>query len=71
MAEHQACYLWPQIVGQGINRLTTRRYIDHGIMHVYLTSAALRQELSFNADKLVELINRAVGSDVITAIRFH
>lgn len=71
MAEHRACFLWPQIVGQGINRFTTRRFVQSGVMHVYLTSAPLRQELSFHASRLVEEINRAVGSNVITSIKFH
>lgn len=71
IAEHRALFVWPQVVGQGINRYTTRRYIAAGVMHVYLSSAPLRNELSFHRSRLVELINRAAGSDVITSIEFH
>lgn len=71
LAEHRACYVWPEIVGQGINRYTTRRYVERGVMHVYLTSAPLKNELSFHKSRLVELINRAVGKDVIQSIQFH
>lgn len=69
--EQQACHLWPEIVGQGINRYTSRRYIDRGVMHVYLTSAALKQELAFHRARLVEQINERVGAHVVDEIVFH
>lgn len=71
LAEHRACYVWPEVVGQGVNRYTTRRYVDRGVMHIYLSSAPLRNELSFHRSRIVELINNAVGSNVITSIEFH
>lgn len=71
MAEQRALYMWPEIVGPGVNRYTTRRYVDHGIMHVYLSSAVLKNELSFHRSSLVEQLNRAAGADVISQIVFH
>lgn len=71
VAEQRACYLWPEIVGPGINRRTFKRYVDRGVMHVFITSAALKNELSFNRAALVEQINRAVGCNAITSIVFH
>ena len=65
------CYLWPEIVGQGINRYTTRRYVVDGVLHVYLSSAPLKNELQFHRSRLVELLNQAVGADVINDINFH
>lgn len=69
--ENRAAYLWAEVVGPGVNRYTTRRYVEKGIMHVYITSAVLKNELSFNRRSLVEAINRAVGRNIITDIRFH
>lgn len=71
LAQQRACFIWPEIVGHGINRLTTRRYVENGVMHVYISSAPLKQELSFHRERLVELINKAVGSNVIHQIQFH
>lgn len=71
LAEQRALYMWPEIVGPGVNRYTTRRYVDHGIMHVYLSSAVLKNELSFHRSSLVEQLNRAAGADVISQIVFH
>ncbi len=69
--EQKAAYIWPEIVGPGINRYTTRRFVRQGVMHVYLCSASLKSELSFHKERLIEAINRAVGATVITAIQFH
>jgi len=69
--EHRLCSLWPEIVGPGINRLTTRRFVDRGVLHVYITSAVLKNELSFNRQSLVDALNRAAGANVITDIQFH
>ena len=71
MAQQQACYVWPEIVGPGVNRYTFRRYVEKGVLHVYLSSAVLKQELAFHRSHLVEQINKAVGSEAITSIEFH
>lgn len=71
VAEQRACYLWPEIVGPGVNRYTFKRYVERGVLHVYITSAPLKNELSFNRAALVEQINRAVGSAAIKSIEFH
>ena len=69
--EHRVCALWPEVVGQGIKRYTVKRYVDHGVLHVHLTSGPLKNELSFNRAALVTALNSAAGSDVITDIVFH
>lgn len=71
MAAQRACYLWPEIVGPGINRYTSRRYVDGSVLHVYITSAPLRNELSFMRSKIVESLNAIVGSGVITDLIIH
>lgn len=71
VAEQRACFVWPEVVGPGVNRYTTRRYVERGVMHVYITSAALKNELTYIRGSLIEQINRSVGSDVINSIIFH
>ena len=72
MARHQACFLWPEIVGPGINKYTYKRYVDDtGCLHVYVSSALLKNELSYMRSQLVEQINKAVGSQALTDIIFH
>lgn len=69
--EQQACYLWAEVVGPGVNRYTTRRYVERGKLHVYLTSGPLKNELQFMRARIAEQLNRAVGSNVITEIIIH
>lgn len=69
--EQKLCYLWPEVVGQSINRYTTRRYVENGVLHVYLSSAALKNELQFHRGRLMESLNKMVGSNVITNIVIH
>lgn len=69
--EHKANYLWTEIVGPGVNRYTYRRYVERGVLHVYMTHAELKQELSFHRTALASRLNEALGADVIKEIRFH
>ncbi len=69
--EQRASAAWADVVGASINRYTTRRYVDHGVLHVYLTSASLKNELGFVRDRLMDVINRWVGADVVKEIVFH
>ena len=68
--EHRASALWPQIVGDGINRYTIKRYVTNGVMTVYLSSAALANELMLNRAALIQRINEALGREVIHEIIF-
>lgn len=68
---HRICAAWSDVVGPGVTRMTMRRYVDRGVLHVYLTSSVMKQELGFARQELVNNLNRAVGRDVITDIRFH
>ena len=69
--DRRAAAVWADVVGPSIIRYTLRRYADHGVMHVYLTSAPLKNELSYSRAALVEAINKAVGADVVKEIVIH
>ncbi len=69
--EYRASMMWPQIVGQGINRYTISRDVRQGVMYVRLSSAALRQELMMCRSQLVQRINDQLGRKVLTDIVFQ
>lgn len=71
LAQQRACYLWPEIVGPGVNKYTLRRYVDGGVLHVYITSAPLKQELQFLRSGILEQLNKAVGCQALTSIEIH
>ena len=68
--ERRASALWPQIVGDGINRYTIKRYVKDGVMTVHLSSASLANELTLNRAHLIQRINEALGRDIIHEIIF-
>lgn len=65
------CFLWAEVVGPFVNRHTMRRFVTDTTLHVYLNSAALKEELSYMLPQLVERLNQAVGAPVITDIAIH
>lgn len=72
IARQRACSAWPDVVGQGINRYTSRRLVtDEGVLHVYLTSASLKNELSFMTARIIKALNDIAGDGVITDIVLH
>lgn len=70
---YRALVSWGNIVGSGINRMTTRRYVtDLGVMHVYISSAAVKQDLMFQRERLVRELNVYAGADgTITELVIH
>ncbi|MDE6826255.1 MAG: DUF721 domain-containing protein [Paramuribaculum sp.] len=70
MASQRACYMWADVVGAGINRYTSRRYVEGDVLHVFLTSAVVRSDLMMFRDRLLAELNRRAGAS-LKEIRFH
>lgn len=70
MLAHRALSLWGTIVGPAINRMTTERRVSNGVLLVRIASAPMRQELSMQRTPLIDAINKALGKNIITDIRF-
>ncbi|MCM1309531.1 MAG: DUF721 domain-containing protein [Bacteroides sp.] len=70
---YRALVNWGNIVGGGINSITTRRYVtEQGVMHVYISSAAVKQDLMFQRTRLVEELNKFAGvPGAITDLVIH
>lgn len=67
----RASLAWTEVMGPEVNRQTFRRYVEGSVLHVYLVSAALKNELLFQKENIIRNINHAVGRDVITDILIH
>lgn len=68
---HRACYLWAEVVGPHINSFTTRRWVEGTTLHVAITSASLKEELSYLRPQLAARINELLGREIITDIMIH
>lgn len=69
--DQRASAAWFDIVGPTINRYTSRRYVDRGVMHVFLTSAPLKNELRFVKERLIAAINASLGLEIVKEIVIH
>lgn len=68
--ESRAAELWGAVVGEDIARQCARPFVKSGVMTVGVPNASLRQELAMNRTKLRLAINREIGRDTLSEIRF-
>ena len=59
---------WEQFMGSGVNNYTTDVQLKGNTLHVQLTSSVLREELSYGKDKIISMLNEALGKELIKKI---
>ncbi len=59
---------WKTLMGNGVNTYTKEVVLKGTILYVSLTSAVLREELSYGKDKIIKMINEEIGKDVVKSI---
>lgn len=67
---YQVTEAYHQIVGPFISKLTAKVSISNKTLYVLITSAALRNELSYKKEFLITEINKALGENVIEKVIF-
>lgn len=68
--EYKLISSWEKVMGQGIARYTGDMFIKNQTLFVKLTSPVVKNELMMARLNIVRKLNEAVGSQVITEIRF-
>lgn len=63
--EARAKQLWHEMMGAHISQYTQRVYVRRRKLYLTLSSAALRQEMSFSKDKIKRYINEGIGQEFI------
>lgn len=61
---------WAKLTGPMISKHTRRINIKDGKLYVTIDSAALRSELLYSRQKLIDMINEEVGAVVVKEIIF-
>ncbi len=59
---------WKSLMGNGVNSYTRNVILKNGTLYVELTSAVLREELTYGKDKIIKLINEELRRDVVTNV---
>ncbi|HNS17547.1 MAG TPA: DUF721 domain-containing protein [Bacteroidales bacterium] len=68
LAEMRVIEAWGTVTGKMITRHTRNLYISKKKLFVRMDSPAIKNELFYNRQKLVELLNQKAGGDVIEEI---
>ena len=57
---------WKNLMGNGVNNYTTEIQLKGSTLYVALSSAVLREELSYGKEKIIKMINQELRKDLVT-----
>ncbi len=57
---------WKNLMGNGVNNYTTEIQLRGSTLYVALSSAVLREELSYGKEKIIKMINEELRKDLVT-----
>lgn len=57
---------WKNLMGNGVNSYTTEIQLKGSTLYVALSSAVLREELTYGKDKIIKMINEELRKDLVT-----
>ena len=56
---------WIRLMGNGVNNYTTNIKLQKDTLYVQLSSSVLREELSYGKNKIIAMLNEALGKELI------
>jgi hypothetical protein len=59
---------WKNLMGNGVNNYTEEVLLKNSTLYVKLSSAVLRNELSYGKDKIIKMINEEMGKEVVKSL---
>ncbi len=59
---------WKNIMGNGVNSYTTSVQLKRDTLYVQLSSSVLREELSYGKEKIIAMLNDALGKQLIKTL---
>jgi len=59
---------WKSLMGNGVNSYTKSVVLKGTILYVELSSAVLREELSFGKDKIIAMLNEELRRDIVKEV---
>ena len=59
---------WKNLMGNGVNTYTRNVVLKGSTLYVELTSAVLREELSYGKEKIIKMINEELRRDVVKEV---
>lgn len=71
LKEASVINIWEGLTGKVIAARTKKIYVRDGVMHIYLTSPVVRNELMMLRESLRGQINSKAGEEVVREIVIH
>ena len=68
--QHRLMEAWKDMIGEGFEHYIGEMFIKDQTLYVRIKSSVLKNELMMSRSSFVTRLNKAVGSQVITDIRF-
>lgn len=62
---------WESLMGKPIARRTKKIYIKNNVLYVQLNSAPLRHELTLAKSKVLDIIHKNFGSELVEDVKFY
>ena len=62
---------WDKILGPHIARYTRKISLKDKVLTVYLNSSVMRSELLLAREKIIKIVNKEAGSEVVRDIHFR
>ncbi|MFB1026725.1 MAG: DUF721 domain-containing protein [Flavobacteriaceae bacterium] len=59
---------WRDLMGNGVNNYTNSVKLHQDTLYVELSSSVLREELSYGKEKILSMLNEALGKDLISKL---
>ena len=71
LIEAEVRRLWPEVMGSGVAHYTQKVQLKGKILHVYLSSSVLREELMYGRKKRIAMLNEALDGDYIDSVQLN
>lgn len=59
---------WPELMGVTVNRYTEKIYVNYNTLFVKVGPDALRNELLYSTDIIIQKINEYIGEELIKKV---
>jgi len=66
----KAIKFWKKSMGHNISQYTKKVILKENTLYIYINSATLKEELSYEKEKIIQNLNEAIGENIIQKIIF-
>jgi len=63
--------IWESTMGASINKYTKKISLTKGKLFIKIDSAPLKQELNYGKDKIIKMMNKEIGEEIVTDVIIH